>query len=95
MAIHSDSDLRHISWRLTQAVVLSIVLALLASLLGGCATRTGEGALIGGALGSGTGLLLGGPQAAIAGGLLGGGAGALLGATQDGGHHHHHRRHRH
>jgi len=48
-----------------------------------CASQTGEGALIGGALGGGTGLLLGGTDGAIAGGLLGGGIGALLGSRNE------------
>ena len=57
-------------------------------LLSGCASRTGEGALIGGALGGGTGLLLDGWEGALAGTALGAGAGALLGSAAEGEHHH-------
>ena len=73
-------------------IVVAVILVS-ASLLSGCASRTGEGALIGGALGGGTGLLLGGSTGAVAGGLLGAGAGALIGGATEGDHHHHGRGH--
>ena len=59
-------------------------------LLSSCASRVGTDAAIGGALGGGTGLLLGGTNGAIAGGLLGGGVGALFGMSQDGDNNHSH-----
>ena len=60
-----------------------ILVALLALMLTGCETKTGTGALAGGALGAGAGGLIGGGQGALIGGAIGAVSGGLVGAALD------------
>ena len=68
--------------------LMAVVLAAGALAAGGCATKTGTGALAGGGIGAGVGALVGhatgnaGAGAAI-GGALGAGTGALIGGAAD------------
>ena len=63
---------------LTTTFVLSSSL-----LLVGCGSHTGDGALIGGAVGAGAGALVGGTPGAVIGGAVGAGTGAIIGNQQD------------
>lgn len=60
-----------------------LAVALSAILLTGCETKTGTGALAGGALGAGAGALIGGGQGALIGGAVGAIGGGLVGAALD------------
>ncbi len=60
-----------------------ILVALLALMLTGCETKTGTGALAGGALGAGAGAMIGGGQGALIGGAIGAVSGGLVGAALD------------
>ena len=60
-----------------------ITVALTIGLLTGCETKTGTGALAGGALGAGAGALIGGGQGALIGGAIGAIGGGLVGAGLD------------
>ena len=61
-------------------MVLAVILGLL---LTGCETKTGTGALAGGAVGAGAGGLIGGGQGALIGGAIGIASGALIGVALD------------
>lgn len=58
-------------------------LFIMTALFSGCQTKTGTGALTGGALGLGAGALIGGGQGALIGGAVGAVTGGLVGATLD------------
>ncbi len=60
-----------------------ILAACLALLMFSCETKTGTGALAGGALGAGAGGLFGGGQGALIGGTVGALGGGLVGAALD------------
>lgn len=57
--------------------------AFLGLLVTGCETKTGTGALAGGALGAGAGGLIGGGRGALIGGAVGAISGGLVGAALD------------
>jgi outer membrane lipoprotein SlyB len=60
-----------------------VTLVLLSTVFVGCQTKTGTGALAGGALGAGAGALIGGGQGALIGGAIGALSGGLVGAALD------------
>ena len=60
-----------------------VLVAVLAIMLTGCETKTGTGALAGGALGAGIGGIAGGGQGALIGGAVGALGGGLVGAHLD------------
>ena len=60
-----------------------MMVALLALIMMGCETKTGTGALAGGALGAGVGGIAGGGQGALIGTAAGALAGGLIGAALD------------
>ena len=60
-----------------------VLVAILALMLTGCETKTGTGALAGGAAGAGIGGIIGGGQGALIGGAVGALGGGLIGAHLD------------
>ena len=62
---------------------IGFIVIVLSCLLTSCATKTGTGALAGGATGAGVGALIGGGQGALIGGAVGVVGGGLIGAALD------------